>query len=320
MKAFKYLFEIEKKPRKGLLTIEWVAIGYTVLTTLFILFAYTKMYNPEPMLWGRLRILLTTAALWLVYRLVPCRFTHFCRPVVQLCLLGWWYPDTYELNRIFPCFDHYFVAIEQRLFGCQPALLFPQLCTSPVLSELFHMGYGSYYFLMVVVTCYYFAFRYAEFNRATFVIFSSFIAYYLIFIFLPVVGPQYYYMAVGTDQIAQGVFPDLGHYFATHQESLPIPGYQDGFFYQFVVDAHNAGERPTAAFPSSHVGVTTVLLLLAWHSRSRLLFWLIVPFYVLMFFATFYIQAHYLIDAIAGLLSGVVFYFALWAVYSFFPD
>jgi membrane-associated phospholipid phosphatase len=40
----------------------------------------------------------------------------------------------------------------------------------------------------------------------------------------------------------------------------------------------------------------------------------LLPLYVLLCFATVYIQAHYAIDAIAGLLTGVVFYFALMLV------
>jgi membrane-associated phospholipid phosphatase len=79
--------------------------------------------------------------------------------------------------------------------------------------------------------------------------------------------------------------------------------------------AHNAGERPTAAFPSSHVGVTTVLLWLAWATGNRRFFWWLVPFGVLMFFATFYIQAHYAIDAIAGLFVGTIMYFLLRFAY-----
>jgi membrane-associated phospholipid phosphatase len=89
-----------------------------------------------------------------------------------------------------------------------------------------------------------------------------------------------------------------------------------------VESAHDAGERPTAAFPSSHVGITVVILLLAWHAQSRRqwLFWVIVPFFVLMCFATVYIQAHYLIDALAGLLSGIAFYVAFMFISSLIPS
>ena len=311
MVGFKYLFEIEKKPRKGLIAVEWVTMGYLVLTLLLIFFCYTKIQNPESMLWGRFHIVMTTVALWGVYRLIPCRFTRFCRTAGQMVLLSWWYPDTYELNRVFPNLDHLFAGYEQQLFGCQPALLFSQAVSHPVFSELMHMGYASYYPLIFLVTLFYFFFRNKEFDRTAFIILTSFFIYYVIFIFLPVTGPQYYYLAAGVDNIAQGVFPDVGHYFATHDESLPMPGYQDGFFYQCVMGAHEAGERPTAAFPSSHVGITSILMMLAWRTRSKRLFFFMLPFYLLMCLATVYIQAHYAIDVLGGLVSAAIIYFGL---------
>ena len=311
MKYFRFLFEIERKPHKGPLAVEWVTMGYLLLTTLLILFCYTKMQNPEALLWGRFRVVMMTLALWLVYRLVPCRFTHFCRVVAQMFLLSWWYPDTYQLNQVFPNLDPLFASWEQQLFGYQPALLFSQTVTSPVFSELMHMGYGSYYTLVFIVTMFYFIYRNNEFDRTTFIILTSFFIYYVIFVFLPVTGPQYYYLAAGLDNIAHGVFPDIGNYFTTHDESLPIPGYADGLFYQFVAGAHAQGEAPTAAFPSSHVGITTILLMLAWRSGNRPLFFLILPLLVLICLATVYIQAHYAIDVAGGLLSAVIIYLAV---------
>ena len=124
-------------------------------------------------------------------------------------------------------------------------------------------------------------------------------------------GPQYYYQAVGLDTIAKGIFPNIHDYFNHTQERMVSPGWHDGFFYKMVENAHEAGERPTAAFPSSHVGISTVLMLLAWHTRQMKLVWLLVPFFVLMFFATVYIRAHYAIDALAGLVSGGLLYAVL---------
>ena len=150
--------------------------------------------------------------------------------------------------------------------------------------------------------------------RATFIILASFFVFYVVFIFLPVAGPQYYYVAAGVDSIARGEFPNVGDYFLTHQEPMPLPGWSEGFFYKMVELAHATGERPTAAFPSSHVGVTFILLLLAWRSSSRVLFALVAVFFTLMCFATVYIQAHYVVDVLAGLVSGLVIYLALLAV------
>lgn len=304
----KKLFAIEKKPKKGLFAVEWVVMGYLVLTTLVMLFTYVKLQNPESMLWGRFRVVAITAAMWGIYRLVPCRLTRLCRIAAQMALLSWWYPDTYELNRILPNLDHIAAAKEQLLFGCQPALLFSQKVPYFLFSELMNLGYTCYFPLIAVVTVFYFFFRYQQFMRATFIILASFFVYYVIFIFLPVAGPQYYYPAVGLEQVSQGVFPNLHDYFMTMREALATPGDPNGVFYQMVVDAHQAGERPTAAFPSSHVGITTVLMFLAWHSKSKRLFFILLPFFILMFFATVYIQAHYAIDAIAGLLTGALFY------------
>lgn len=309
--AVKEIFRIEKKPIKGLLTVEWVILGYWVLTLLFVLFTYTKIQNPEALIYGRIKVLALTAAMWAVYRMIPCRFTLLCRIGVQLALLSWWYPDTYELNKILPNLDYLFAGYEQQLFGCQPALLFPEAITNPVFSELIHLGYASYFPLIAVVTLFYFSWRYSEFNRAVFVILASFFLYYVIFIFLPVTGPQYYYEAVGLEKIAQGIFPNLHDYFATHDEPMTMPGYSDGFFYQCVASAHATGERPTAAFPSSHVGITTILLFLVWRTKNRLLFFGILPFYVLMCMATVYIRAHYAIDVIGGWVSAVIFYVLL---------
>lgn len=307
---------IESKPSKNLFAVEWAMIAYLVLTTLVIVFCYTKVQNPEAMLWGRVRILFTTAALYAVYRMVPCRLTRLARVVVQVALLSWWYPDTYELNRMFPNLDHIFATWEQQLFGCQPALLFSQLTSfggvgGGLFSELMDLGYASYYPMIAVVILYYFFRRYDEFLHASFVVMASFFLFYVIFVFLPVVGPTFYYQAVGLDTIMQGVFPNVGDYFNHHTECLPSPGYTDGFFYHLVENAKAAGERPTAAFPSSHVGISTILMFLAWHARDRRLLFILLPFYVLLCFSTVYIQAHYAIDALAGLVTGAVFYFVL---------
>lgn len=314
------LFEREKKPHKGLLAAEWVVMGYLVITLLLMFFTYTKLHNPESMLFGRIRIVAMTFALWLVYRMWPCRLTHFARIVAQMALLSWWYPDTYEFNRMFPNLDHIFATWEQQMFGCQPSLVFAPNFSHPIVSELMNMGYAAYFPMIAVVTLFYFFCRYAEFGRATFVILASFFTYYIIYIALPVTGPQYYYHAAGIDEIARGIFPNVHDWFATHDECLSNPGCSDGFFYNMVANAHNAGERPTAAFPSSHVGVSTILMLLAWRAGNKRLLALLSPFYVLLCLSTVYIYAHYAIDVLGGWLTAVAFFYAFYHLYPHLKD
>ena len=260
---------------------------------------------------GRVRIVAITVALWGVYRILPCSGMPVVRVLVQMALLAWWYPDTYELTRIFPILDHIFATWEQSLFGCQPALLFSKAVPSYIFSELFDMGYAAYYPMIALTVFYYFICRYREFERAAFIVVGAFFIYYVIFVFVPVVGPTFYYKAVGIKTIAAGIFPNMHDYFNYHQDCLPSPGCQGGLFYELVEDAKSAGERPTAAFPSSHVGISTVCMCLLLHARNyKLLLWLL-PLYLLLCCATVYIQAHYLVDALAGFVTGVLFFYAL---------
>ena len=307
---------LDKTPQRGLLLVEWIAIGYLLLTLLMMAVEWPKLVHPKEMLLLRFLFLMMTTTLWGVYRKAPCRLTLFLRILGQMVFLSWWYPDTYELNRVLPNLDHVFAEWEQDVFGCQPALLFAQKVPWGWFSELMCLGYVSYFPLMLIVYLYYFFKRYEEFQMTAFVILGSFFAYYVVFILLPVSGPQFYYLAVGTEKIAAGIFPDLGNWFLTHSERMAAPGWSDGFWYHMLDLTHDAGERPTAAFPSSHVGVTTVVMLLALRTRNCKLILTIFVFYALMCFSTVYILAHYAIDALAGLVTGVLLYLALVKIYT----
>ena len=316
MKDILALFAIEKKPVKGLLLLEWAMLGYALLTLLMTLFMQTQLQHPQQMLWLRFHTTMITLALWAVYRMVPCRLTLFFRVGMQLLMLGPWYSETFEFNRVLPNLDHVFASAEQWLFGFQPALEFSRHMGWPWLSELMMMGYLSYFMLIGIVIVYYLIWRSERFLRASFVVLAAFFLFYVIYLFLPVSGPQFYYPVVGTDEIALGHFPQIGTYFMNHDATMHPHGYSDGFFYKMLLMVHETGERPTAAFPSSHVGITTILLLLAWQSGSRRLFWGLLPFALLLFLSTVYIQAHYAIDAIAGFFVGVLMFLLLQWVYS----
>ena len=88
---------------------------------------------------------------------------------------------------------------------------------------------------------------------------------------------------------------------------LPPPGWTDGIGYNLLVAIHR-GEHPTGAFPSSHVGIAVICMILAWQSKNKTLFFSLLPFTILIFLATIYIRAHYAIDVIAGFIVGILFY------------
>ena len=210
---------------KGLMAAEWVGMGYLLFTLVVMACVWSRLPNVVDMLVLRGGYIAATLAAMLIYRRFPSKWTIFLRVVVQMVFLSWWYPDTYELNRTLPNLDHVFASWEQSIFGCQPSLLFSQKVPYGWFSELMCLGYVSYFPLMLITYLYYFFRRYKEFQMAAFVMLSSFFAYYVVFVLLPVTGPQFYYLAVGTEKIAAGIFPNLGDWFLTHSERMAAPGW-----------------------------------------------------------------------------------------------
>lgn len=292
---------------RGLFAVESISLIYNALTSILILILFPRMDHPGIMLLERLGIFVLTFALIFLYQKVPCRLTAFIRMVVQMSLLAYWYPDTYEFNRIFDNLDHIFAAVEQSLFECQPSVEFSRHCPSIWFSEPLNMGYFFYYPMMLILVVYYFLNHYKSFEKVCFVLVTSFFIYYLFYLLVPVAGPQFYFPAIGMDRVNTCEFIPLGNYFNHNVLLFPAPGYEHGFFYNLVEVSQEIGERPTAAFPSSHVGISTIVMIMSWRVSKKLSYFLL-PFYILLCLATVYIQAHYLIDAIAGFFSAFLVY------------
>ena len=165
--------------RKGLFAVEKVTLIYNLLTSILILFLFQQLDHPWHMLLDRAMIAGMTFLLMYLYRLAPCKLSAFVRIAIQMSLLSYWYPDTYEFNRFFPNLDHLFASAEQWMFGGQPAIWFCHSMPHMWVSEAFNLGYFSYYPMILVVTMYYFIFRYELFEKLSFVIVTTFFILYL---------------------------------------------------------------------------------------------------------------------------------------------
>ena len=100
--------------RKGLFAVEKITLIYNLLTSILILFLFQEMDHPVQMLADRVVIAGMTFLLMYLYRLAPCKFSAFVRIAIQMSLLSYWYPDTFEFNRIFPNLDHVFADVGER--------------------------------------------------------------------------------------------------------------------------------------------------------------------------------------------------------------
>ena len=206
------------------------------------------------------------------------------RYFLPFALLSYWYPETYYFNNfIFDNLDHHFMKADEILFGCQPGLEFSKHLPWAWFSELMYFGYFSYYFIFFGTALWCYFFHKELVNKAIFMFVCSFYLFYFIFAVLPVVGPQFYL-------------------------TPPLNEVPDGYIFCNIMRfLQSVGEKPTGAFPSSHVGITiTVVIFAAQHCRVLLPY--VLPLFVILILATVYIKAHYLIDVAGGLIAVVMTY------------
>ena len=183
MNAF---FEIQEK-RARLLPIEVVTLGYTLFTALLIFYFWPQMEAPWRLLMGRAMIIIALGGIWGLNYAAPCEATRILRNIFPLTILGYWYSDTYEFNRLFDNLDYIFAAADYDWFGSQPSLVFRQLLSGKGWSELFHFGYFSYFPMIVTTTLLPYFVKRDTFERYAFIIIASFFLYYVVFLFLPAV-------------------------------------------------------------------------------------------------------------------------------------
>lgn len=302
-----------------LFPIEKLTLAYLSITFLIGLFFLLILHFPVSNLLVN-RILLSVFIIGIAYFSTKYfnKYNEFIRFAVMGLLIAYWYPECFAFNRYLHNHDYILAQIDQKIFGFQPAYLFSIKYPQEIISELMNLGYFSLY-LMIVLPAFYFAFyNKPVFYAFTFILLSSFFIYYLIFIFFPAAGPQFYYAVIGTNNVVAGNFPDIGLYFSKHTIT-PLEG-KSGFFDTLVNLAQCVGERPSAAFPSSHVGVSTIVMILLFKNKQKSIFYLSMPFYILLVLSTVYIRAHYAVDVFAGFITAFFVYIIGTKLYRYFFD
>jgi membrane-associated phospholipid phosphatase len=192
----------------------------------------------------------------------------------------YWYPETYYIDSFFfPNLDGFFMNADEVLFGGQPSLAFCQAMPWTWFNELMNFAYLSFYFIIILTVWVSYKTKSAKGAKTTFVLLFSFFVYYLLFIIFPVMGPQFYFPE--PDNCTPYTWP----------------------FRAVMRFLQDCGEKPTGAFPSSHVGITVICMVLLYVQKIRKLFWALLPLALLLIVSTVYIKAHYLIDVVAGLLT-----------------
>ena len=260
---------------------EQISIYYALLTAAYMVALPGGVAEGQrlPLLLARAAVL---AALFALQRADTRRAPRltFARQVLPLALVLFWYPETYYLNRFFfPNLDALFMQADELLLGGQACIAFSRHMPWAWLNELMNFAYLSFYFIIALTVLASYKAAKAKGYRAAFVVLLSFLVYCLLFIILPVMGPQFY---------------------------LPPPhnSTPDTWPFRAIMQLLQGwGERPTGAFPSSHVGITVICMQLLYAQKMRKLFWALLPLAALLALSTVYIKAHYVVDVLGGLLT-----------------
>lgn len=228
-------------------------------------------------------IVILIAFTWPIWvKSLPVKGLNFMNVILGIGFLGFFYNETGQLNQLFfQPIDPFLANLEEHVFGLQPSLWFSKRFPGLVITELMNLGYLSYYFIVLGFVFTALFQKPKDFDYLLFLISQSFIIYYLIFIIIPSWGPQFYFTAP-VNQAPEGIF-----------------------FQKIIAFIQHQGEAATGAMPSSHVGMTLIVAILAYRNFKNL-FWWILPFALLLICSTVYIKAHYLIDAIAGLITAPI--------------
>ena len=220
-------------------------------------------------------------------------FFQLLQNILVFALMTFLYKETAMLNTlIFPKIDEFLSNLDQNIFKFQPSIEFSKHFNSLFFSELFYFGYFCYYLLPLVVLGILYKFLPQKIEEFGFILITPFLLYYFIFIIIPAEGPQFYFP-----------FPD---------NYIEAPG----VFGNAIKLIQKNGEAPTAAFPSSHVGISWIVIFWLYQNfRKSVKYFL--PFVILLMFSTVDIKAHYFVDVVAGFISAPIVFFLTFKFYKF---
>ncbi len=274
--------------KRPFIPVDIIALGYMAVTLLYMAIGWNSLTDVWSHIFVRLAIVVFIITM---SQINPTKLNNnilynLFRNLYPLLLLTYFYKETGYLNNIlFDYLDPWFVSAEQHLWGMQPSLEFSKHFPQKWFSEIMNFSYFFYYLLTIGIGLVAYFWNRSKMQEIIFIIFTSFIIYYLFFALFPVKGPQFYFYGA---------------------DAKPVDAY---FFSKLVKIAQGIGETQTGAFPSSHVGMSIVFLILTWKYLRKAFWFILVPI-IFLWFATVYIKAHYLIDVVGGFLSAPLVYYA----------
>jgi membrane-associated phospholipid phosphatase len=279
-----------------LIKIDFLFLGFLLTTTILLICSWNQTENVIDLLTTRGIIFVVRLTFIFLNPILKSSLFSFLRNIYPVLFAGYFYTETVYYNKLFfNNLDSIFINLDESLFGFQPSLEFSKSFSSSWFAELMYFGYFSFYFIILgfIIIMY---FKHKKFFvENVFKVTFSLLFFYFLFAIFPSAGPQFYFNEI--------------------ERVVPM----NGFIFQDIMHAIQAGaEQPTGAFPSSHVGVTVAILILA-QKKLPLFFKFCLPLTVILILSTVYIKAHYAVDAVFGLLIAPIIVYLATIMYNYPP-
>lgn len=286
---------------KHYLFIDYVTQGYILLVGLLVVLFHDQTVPG----WGWL-VGAHVALLTLVHLMVRAAgrgrgggTLDFLRHFYPVLLYAAFYRESGMLSQMFVSgyLDPVVIRWEQALFGFQPSMEFMAVLPWLPLSEVFYASYFSYYVMIAGVGLALFLRRREAFFHYVSVLSFVFYVCYLIYIFLPVIGPRLFSRSLGGYSLP----PDIQALVPVEYLAFPAQ-ITRGPFFRIMDLIYDVFEAPGAALPSSHVAASICTVWFSYRYRLRVRHAHLVTV-VLLCLSTIYCRYHYVIDILAGLAT-----------------
>jgi membrane-associated phospholipid phosphatase len=287
---------------KGYCFVDYSTQAYLAIVALLILFFHgaTVPYWPALLITHLVFLGLIHALIQRSARGLCGPWLKFLRHFYPVLLYAGFFAETGALDQMFiqGYLDPIVIAWDQALFHCQPSLVLMQKMPFLMVSEIFYAAYFSYYLMIGGVgLALYLRNRRAFFHYVSVVSFVFYVCY-LIYIFVPVIGPPVFFRS------------DLGYRLPPELQSIvPPEGFplavQSGPFYKIMKWIYRVFEAPGAAIPSSHVAIALCTVFFSFR-YLRAIRWPHLAVAILLCGATVYCRYHYVADVLAGVVTAAL--------------
>jgi membrane-associated phospholipid phosphatase len=276
---------------RGIFPVDYLILIYSAVMLIISIVFYREL--GKPLLFLGVNLTFIYLLLYLIY-FEERRFDsvhywiHTWLPI--LTFIFYYTQSTSFDNLIFRhTFDPILQRWEHHLFNVPLNRIMAPYINNLFADEMMHFFYFSYYLIIFVPGIIMFLNRYKKTHEMLFSLTFMMYFHYLVFMIFPGDGPVFERPQIFT----RGVL------------FIPILD----FIYKFF------GDQGGGAFPSTHVTTSVIVFLYSFESfKSRS--WPIYLTAIGITIATVYCSYHYAVDAIAGIVSGTLFYFIGKYLYS----